>query len=404
MRILYLLPYVPYPLNRGTYQRTYHLCRELARSHEVDLFCLDSDGEDHSADKKVFESFCRRVHFHPFQHKAWPCFLKKLLNPVPATVTRWYDRKAMQALKAFAAGENYDLIHFCDLVLWPYVQGLHSPATKVIDRSRVDLLFQQEEMTKLDLSLKQRLSRQEGLWKLKRYERMVAATVDATVVCGDDDAHFIHQHISPQATVHIIPNGVDASYFSHDAFPQKLAPDPTLFFCGTLDYSPNIQALQWYFEEIDPYIRDAIPHRRVCIAGLNPTDTVRELVKHSGVELHPNVPDVRPYYQRAWAHIVPLKIGGGTRLKIVESLSIGCPVISTTIGAQGLHHLESGRDLIRVDDKEAFARAVIHVLQDPGYREQLKEHGIQSVLGNYTWGQLGKDLSQRYLGMLEHKI
>lgn len=396
MRILIILPYVPYPLNRGTYYRAFHLARNLGRAAEVDLFCLDSEPEAVGPEREAaFASWTRRRCFAPFCFPDWLKLSQRLLRPEPATVHRWWTPEAAQALQTFVAGQDYDLVHFLDLVLWPYVASWQGRTPLVMDRSRVDLLFQTEELRTLKIPWKQRLLRWENWWKLKRYERKLAKCLTATVVCGWDDETFLRREVNRQMPIRVVANGVDETYFSRDLFPRQPEPQPTLLFCGAMDYTPNVDAIDWYFEACDPLVRRAVPERRVWIVGKNPAASVQRWGTLPGVEITGGVPDVRPYYQKAWGQLVPLRIGGGTRLKIVESLAIGCPVISTSIGAQGLH-LEHDRHLLLADTPEKMAQEVVRFLQDAALRDRLAEAGRQQVLACYTWERLGRELMDFY--------
>ncbi len=401
MTILVVLPYVPWPLNRGTYQRLFHLTRELARRHTVDLFCLDEEGGG-AAHAGVFTAFCRRFHVQPFAHPPWArLFPHRLFNPLPATIRHWEDAAARAALLTFAQGQAYDVVQFCDLVLWPYLRDLPTRAPRVMDRSRVDLLFQQEELARLRLSLKERLLRRENLWKLRRFERAAARALQATIVCGPDDATFLRAQVQADAPIQVLANGCDADFFSAVANPPQPAAAPTLLFCGAMDYSPNVDGIQWYFDAVDPLVRARLPTRRIFIVGRDPTPAVRALAAQPGVEVTGGVPDVRPYYQAAWGQIVPLRIGGGTRLKIVESLCIGCPVISTTIGAQGLD-LAHDQHLLLADEPPVLAEAVLRLLGDQALRERLGAAGRERVLARYTWPALGAQLSSFLESLAPH--
>lgn len=395
MKLLLVYPYVPYPVNRGTYHRVFNLARELARRHEVDLFCL-ADAAEAAAALPVFREFCARVAFHPFAHPPWPrLFPTRLLEPLPTTVTHWRQPGVQAALDGFAAGRAYDLVHFVDLVLWPYARALPASAPRVMDRSRVDLLFQQEELANLRLGLRDRLLRRENLWKLRRLERAAARALRATVVCGPDDETFLRREVDAAAPIFVLPNGVDPDYFAADRFPPAPDAAPTVLFCGALDYTPNVDGLGWYFAHADAALRAARPDRRILIVGKNPVPAVRDLGRIPGVTVVGEVPDVRPYYQRAWLQMVPLRIGGGTRLKITESLSIGCPVVSTTIGAQGLE-LRDGEHLRLADAPGDFGAALAQLLADAGLRDRLRAAGRAQVLANYTWPRLGARLSAHY--------
>jgi hypothetical protein len=154
-------------LTRGTFHRVFNLARELGKRHEIDLFCLDdAQSETH---QKVFAAFSKRIHFQPFKHPPWEQLLpKRLFDPAPATVSHRKDAAAVASLKAFASGEAYDLVHFCDLVMWPYVASLGGRHLRVMDRSRVELLFESEELANLKLGPKQKFLRWENLSKLRR--------------------------------------------------------------------------------------------------------------------------------------------------------------------------------------------------------------------------------------------
>ncbi len=407
MKLLLVYPYIPYPLDRGTYHRVFNLARELGRRHEVDLFCLDEEGADTPEARAVFAEFTRRFEVVPFQHPPWPrLFPDRLLNMTPTTVAHWTNSSVAAALRKFTDGQFYDLVHFCDLVMWQYVSqipqvnstypyhGTDSPL-RVMDRSRVDLLFQTEEFNNLKLSGKEKFLRQENLWKLRRYERKVAALLDATVVCGPDDKTFLNANVPEAREIKVLANGVDEAFFRREDFPPTPDPEPTILFCGAMDYSPNVNGLAWYFQHADALVREKLPQRKVLIVGKNPLDSVKAHGAVPGVTVTGGVPDVRPYYQHAWVQMVPLLIGGGTRLKIVESLALGTPVVSTTIGAQGLV-LEDGTHLLLGDSPQDFAAALVRILGDDALRARVSEAGRERVLERYTWGQLGAELSAYY--------
>lgn len=395
MRILVVYPYAPYPIVRGTFQRTFHLLRELARHNTVDFFALDEGGAS-APHAQVFENFCERVHLQPFRHPAWPTMLgSRLVHPTPTTVRHWHDEAAHAALADFTAGQEYDLIHFCDLVMWPYVKRLPHRCPRVMDRSRVDLMFQSDELRTLPLSAKEKFGRRENLFKLGILERDAARHLDATVVCGPDDEIFLRAQVDPNANIFVLPNGCDPTFFDFAQHPPIPRADPTWLFCGAMDYSPNIDGIGWYFNTVDPEVRAKLPWRRVNIVGKSPTAAVQAHANLKGVTVTGEVPDVRPHYQSSMFQIVPLRIGGGTRLKIVESLSIGCPVISTTIGAQGLE-LRDGEHLLLADTPGEFARAALRLVADPTLRQRLRTAGRQQVLNLYGWPQLGARLHDFY--------
>jgi glycosyltransferase involved in cell wall biosynthesis len=394
VRILLVYPYVPYPLTRGTFHRVFNLALELGQRHQVDLFCLDDAKSQ--AQRHVFETFAKRVHFQPFAHPPWaPLFPKRLFDAVPATIMHWSDPAAAAALTEFASGRSYDLLHFCDLVMWPYVAALPGHHLRIVDRSRVDLMFQTEELANLELGTKEKWLRRENLWKLRRYERKVAAQLTATVVCGTEDEIFLRKEVPSASRIKVLPNGVDERYFRQEDFLPTPDPDPTILFCGAMDYSPNVSGLGWYFAHCDDEVRRLAPNRRILIVGKSPVSRVQAYAALPGVTVTGEVPDVRPYYQRAWLQMVPLWIGGGTRLKIAESLAMGTPVVSTTIGAQGLA-LRHEVHLLLADTPGDFSKMLVRLLASAVLRKKLAAAGRQHILQNYTWSRLGSELSLYY--------
>ncbi len=395
MRLLVVYPYIPFPIDRGTYQRTFHVLRSLARNHQVDLLAL-TEGGARREHRPVFAEFCRRVEFVPFAHPPWPRLVPdRLLHPLPTTVRHWRLPRVAEAIDRFSEGQPYDLVHVCDLVMAQYFfNGLgHLPLA--VDRSRVDWQFQLAQRETLSRGVRQALLDWENLAKLQRFERRVARRAAVQVVCGPDDAAFIRKRISRDVPVQVIPNGVDLDYFAPTASAEPRASDPTVLFCGAMDYTPNIDALRWFFGEMHGALLRRVPTLRVLIVGQAPTAEVRAYAHRRGVTVTGGVPDVRPFYRRAWLQIVPLRIGGGTRLKIPESMAMGTPVVSTTTGAQGLA-LRHGDDLLLADSPATFVDATAQALQQPALRARLEQEGMRTVRARLSWSRLGQQLSDYY--------
>lgn len=394
MNLLVVYPYIPYPLDRGTYQRTFHLLRGLAARHTVDLIALSENGErlEHAP---VFEEFCREVRFVPFSHPEWDkLFPKRLLNPVPSTIRHWRCEELARVIREQIAKHHYDAVHVCDIVLAQYFLREHRDIPLVVDRSRVDLQFQSQQCRFAGGSLKEKFLAWENMAKLWFYERRVARRCRRQILCGPDDEVFVRTHISRNVPLKVIPNGVDPAFFHHD--PAATTDEaPTIVFCGAMDYTPNVDALRWYFSGIHHRVAAAVPKLRVLIVGRGAGAEIQAYGKIEGVTVTGGVPDVRPYYRRSWLQIVPLRIGGGTRLKILESLSIGVPVVSTTIGAQGLG-LVHGSDALLADSAEEFAARIVDGLSSDLLRERLRQRGIAKAHAEFTWDSIGRRLSDTY--------
>jgi polysaccharide biosynthesis protein PslH len=396
VKILVVYPYVPYPLDRGTYQRTFHLLRELARAHEITLIALTEKGEGF-AHKPLFEQFCERVEFVPFVHPPWPKFFPdRLLNATPVSIGHWKSAELDRKIDEVLSQTKFDFVHVCDLVMADYfLKGERAKLPLVVDRSRVDLQYQLAEHSRMNFPLRTRMLRYEGYFKMWRYERKVAKRAKLEVVCGPDDETFLRKHINANMGIQVLVNGVDLDFFCTGEDDASRASEPTVIFCGAMDYNPNIDALRWYFSEIHDPLHKQIPNLRVLVVGKDPIPEVKAYSTKPGVTVTGSVPDVRPYYRQAWMQIVPLRIGGGTRLKIVESLAIRTPVISTTIGAQGLD-LQHGKDILLADTAEDFVKETARALKDAQLRKQLEVAGLQTARIRFSWKMIGAQLARRY--------
>jgi glycosyltransferase involved in cell wall biosynthesis len=363
--------------------------------HEVDLLALAENGEG-SCFQNIFEEFCGRVRVVSFEHPEWEKLVpKRLLNPMPSTIAHWSIPGAAKAIDEMLAGGSYDAVHVLDLVLAQFFLDEHAEIPLVLDRTRVDLQYQLMEHKRVASSLKNRLLNYENYSKLWAFEKKVAKRCVLQVLCGQDDEDFVRQYISRSVPLAVIPNGVDLDYFHPAASDAPRNARPTVIFCGAMDYTPNVDALRWYFSEIHDPLRARIPDLNVLIVGKDPLPEVKAYGSKPGVTVTGGVPDVRPYYKQAWLQIVPLRIGGGTRLKIVESLGIGTPVVSTRIGAQGLDLIHE-HDILYADTAEEFIHETARALGDARLRSILAENGSASAHARLSWHRLGAGLREAY--------
>jgi polysaccharide biosynthesis protein PslH len=395
MRILAFYPYVPWPLDRGAYHRAYHLLKALSADYTVDLLALAENSKG-AQFAPVFSEFCDRVHIMPFKHPQWQrLFPKRLLNPLPSTIAHWTIPSVRKLLSRILSEQSYDAVHVLDLVLAQYLLAENASIPLVLDRTRVDLQYQLMEFQRLRFSPKDRLLNLESYAKLFAFERRVAKRTAVQVLCGPDDESFVRKYISRTAPLAVVPNGVDLVYFHPASSAEPRAAAPTIIFCGAMDYNPNVDALRWYFGAIHAGLKEQVPDLQVLIVGKDPISEVKGYSALPGVTVTGGVPDVRPYYRRAWLQIVPLRIGGGTRLKIVESLGIGTPVVSTRIGAQGLD-LEHHFDILYADTVSEFISQTARALRDSQLRATLEKNGRASAEKRLSWKKLGADLCRAY--------
>jgi glycosyltransferase involved in cell wall biosynthesis len=176
-----------------------------------------------------------------------------------------------------------------------------------------------------------------------------------------------------------------------------------MVFCGSMDWHPNEDAVVYFAEAILPRIRAEVPEATLTVVGRNPSDRLRQVASQAGIVVTGTVEDVRPAVGEAAVYVVPLRAGGGTRLKIFEALSMSKAVVSTTVGAEGLG-LESGRHFVAADEPPQFAREVVGLLRDPERRRRLGEAGRQLMEARYSWDMVARDFEQRCAELVSGEV
>ena len=228
------------------------------------------------------------------------------------------------------------------------------------------------------------------------YEGRTLARFDGVLAVSDADRQTFAA-LYPDAIrqpVHVVPTGVDTDYFA----PAPSDPaSRTIVFTGSMDWLPNEDSMQFFCRDILPRIRAAEPDVRLSIVGRAPTPAVKRLAEDGGVHVTGSVDDVRPYIREAAIYIVPLRIGGGTRLKIFEAMAMGKAVVSTTVGAEGLP-VTDGEHVILADQPETFAAAVVGLLRDPDRRAHIAAAARRLVVEQYDWSAVAGTLEDALAG------
>lgn len=232
---------------------------------------------------------------------------------------------------------------------------------------------------------------------LKRYELATLGRADLVIVTSEREREALRA-LLPRQRVAVAPNGVDIARFAPrvpgvpDGAPPEIA--GRVVFTGSMDYHPNEQAVRFFAEQCWPLVRAARPDATWTIVGANPPASVTRLADETaGIIVTGSVPDTRPYIAQAQVAIAPLRVGGGTRLKILEALAMGKPMVSTSLGAEGLD-LVAEEHLLIADEPSAFAQAVVRALDDAQLRARLGAAGRAAVVREYSWERSGRALQQ----------
>lgn len=396
MRILWVKIGGLWPANSGGRLRSYHIIEQLSHQHEVTVVTTRREDED-PAELPEHLPRCEKVisiaHTAPKHGSAGfiGALMRSWFSPLPVDLYKYRVEEMRRVVGRLLRGGSYDLVVADFLTGLPNVPLDTSPAS--IGRVPVVLFTHNVEhmiwkrlcenernpLKRLLLALEWR--------KMRRYERRACQLADVTLTVSETDKQLFNA-LAPAANIHAIPTGVDIDYFAPAAEPKEQRLE--LVFSGSMDWFPNEDAMIWFMQDILPLIRQQEPGVTLTIVGRNPSAKLQRMALAHEVLVTGTVDDVRPSVRHASVYIVPLRVGGGTRLKIFEALAMGKAIVSTTVGAEGLP-LEDGRHLILADTPEAFASRVLALITDPALRARLGRAGRDLVQARYSWRRVAND-------------
>lgn len=388
--VLFLTHTAPLPLVSGERIRNFNLMRQLAaRGWGVSLFSLARPGDVSQEDRRELGELCDRVVLEDFA----PSSVERALRLTRNVVLRrafhsdfFVSSDALARFRGGMAGEAFDVIIVGQLHMYPYLppelRGVAVLDALNVESQRVAAMARTDP-----LSVRGLAARFQGR-AVEAFEREAVERLARTIAVSEAErAHF--EELAP-GRVDLVPNGVDCARYH----PRSTQPrDRRILFVGSLDYSANVDAVKHLLRDVVPKMR----HRdaAVQLVGSHPRRSVFREAKSAGgnVEVAGQVADVRPYFQGCRVFVVPLRFGGGTRLKILEALAQGVPVVSTSVGCEGLD-VVNGRDLLVADDPEEFAGCIDRLLEDDELCRELGEHGRATMEARYDWSRIAGRFEQ----------
>ena len=396
MKILFLSPTVPFPLTDGGRIRVFNLLKQIAQKSEVTLLALETQPTDAEGVAQL-QQLGIQVHLVPNAPTLPRLSLGTLANAFfkrqPITVAR-YDLPAYrQKFKELIATDTFDLVHY---------EMFHTAQFQT-ETDLPSVLSQQN----VDSAIWRRLCGETvnpfykfAYWTqqlaFQRYERVLSPKFDAVTCTSDIDAAVFQRHCT-EDVIEIIPNGVDVAHYQ----PNFSAEAPAhLIYIGSMDWYPNEDAVSFFADEVLPKIHAEVPDVKFSIVGGNPSARVQKLAEKEGIVVTGRVPEIKPYFAEATVFVVPLRIGSGTRLKILEALAMGKAIVSTSVGAEGLD-LKDGEEIFIADESTAFADAVTRLLTDPTLRRRIGENGRARVERDYDWRSIGEKLHTLYESLIK---
>lgn len=388
-RVLVLATWFPYPPDNGSRHRLWALLSGLGERYEVDLLgivdeAVAPDAIAHARERCAHVEVVHRRPFRPRSARAVAAFLHRLPRAVVATDTP----EAHAAVERLVADRGYDAVVVSQIHVARYAMGL-SGLVRVLD----DLEPNGLRSASPESSLRGRL-RDALTWvKVQRYVETVVGTFDATVVVSEQEREAVLE-LAPDARVEVVPNGVDTDV---NRVGLAEAERDTMVYAGAPTFGANLEAVRWFAAEVLPAVRASRPGARFVVTGRVDSLPPESLPVASGLTYAGYLDDVRPAIASSWCSVIPLRRGGGTRLKVLESLALGTPVVSTSKGVEGLD-LVPGEEVLVADTAEAFAATVIDLMQDAPRRAALAVAGRRAVEERYDWQPIARRFTDLVAG------
>lgn len=405
MRVLQFAPRVCWPLDTGAKLRNYHLARVLAKHAQITLLAF-VDAEQSLADLENLYAQVIAVQ----RDRAYTVskILRGAFGDSPLPVMNYTTDSMKQMLERVLHEQDFDVVQVESVHLMAYLPTIRAARNRplaVCDwhniESELMLRYSEHEPNVLRRAYARKTAR-----LMSEFEKRAMHEFDAHLVVSERDAERLRL-INAEASIFVIENGVDTAYYSdepveqaHAAWPVQPARNESaktnrIVFVGSMDYHANVDGVAGFAREVWPRLRDRQPELVFTIVGRDPLPQVRELERISGVEVTGTVDDVRPFYREALASVVPLNVGGGSRLKILEAMAAGVPVVSTSLGAEGLK-LRHGENILIADSSEQLVESISSVVENADLRKRLSEAGRALVVNRYDWSTLGALLFRIY--------
>jgi sugar transferase (PEP-CTERM/EpsH1 system associated) len=398
VRILFITDYLPYPLISGDRIRVYHLIRRIANQHQVWLAAL-LETPSRAKDLSHLGEFCQAVETaywrrrHPLAHL--PGLLRFALKGTPLELKFVYSEELTRKISQLVSKVDFDIVEIQPSNMAIYLEALPVSARCKCVLTFHNIGFQQfARISRYERRLGRKMRALLFSWMMRRWEPRYAERFDCCATVSEVDRDLLMMANS-RLQVEVIPNGVDTHLYQ--PLPYE-GTTPALMFVGNMDYPPNIDAVVFFCQEVFPHIRRMIPDVEVWIIGTSPAPEVRQL-DGSGVHVTGQVEDIVPYYERSAICVVPLRAGGGTRLKILEAMALGRPVVSTSVGAEGLNVVD-GQHLLIADSPEQLTEKTVLLLTEREVYQHIVTNARKLVVTWYDWDVVAGRLMQVYADLM----
>jgi len=394
LRILWLKTELLHPVDKGGKIRTFHMLKELKREHHITYLTLDDGSGAPDAEERATE-YCHEL--VRVEHRTRAKFsagfygelAANLVSPLPYFMKKYKSAGMRREIERLAASGQFDVL-VCDFLQPGVNLPPRLPLATVLFQHNVEAMIWKRHYEVQTNPLKK--SYLYGQWrKSHAYERAACRRFDHVVAVSAEDRETMERAYGLKS-VSDVPTGVDTEFFRPRG--EERREPHNLVFTGSMDWLPNEDAIQFFTREIMPRIRERVPGATLTVVGRNPYASLVELGKRdSSIIVTGRVEDVRPYMERAAAYIVPMRVGGGTRLKIYEAMAMEKPIVSTTVGAEGLP-VANGRELLLADTAKDFAASVVRVLTDEAEARELGARAAVAVREKFSWDKVSEAFAE----------
>ncbi len=396
MKILHAMPYPPVPPTFGGALRIYHLLKHMSLRHNVTVVTYGGR-DDYRLLREHFGNRLENIHLLPYpwtQHhrRIGQCYA--LLTKQSFTHLITYTHTMQQLIDQLLQKNEFDIVQLEFAIMGTF--NFKTDAVKILDAHNVEY-DNFRRMGESAPSLGRRLYYQREYKAFLSEEIEACRKNDAIFVTSPRDKAILDNDV-PEIPKYVIPNGVDTSYFTPSTGPVE---PYSLVFTGMMGYVPNYDGMLYFLSEIFPRILKKIPQAKIYIVGSRPPKRLLRQASNN-VIITGYVDDVRPYIQKSSVYVVPLRMGGGTRLKIVEAMAVNKPIVTTSIGCEGID-VQDGESLLVRDDPSSFANAVIELLHDKQKRERLAACGYEVAHMRYDWTIISRRMEECYENIF-HRI
>jgi sugar transferase (PEP-CTERM/EpsH1 system associated) len=395
MCVLQFAPRLCWPLDTGAKLRNYHLARVLAASASVSLLTFSESSQGKTELANVYKQV---VTIPREQGYSFGKLLRGAVGRTPLPLLNYTSEEMKQALAQTLNENDFNIIQIESIHLMKYlpvIRAAHNRPLVICDWHNVESdLMRQYAENQSNIARKTYARRTARL--MSQHEQQALNEFDAHIVVSEHDAERLRR-VNSGARILVIENGVDIDYYRD--FDQTTAKN-RIVFVGSMDYHANIEGAISFARNVWPIVHDQNRELIFTIVGRDPAAPVRELATIVGVEVTGSVEDVRPYYRAAVLAVVPLNVGGGSRLKVLEAMAAGVPVVSTTLGAEGLH-VTNGKNILLAESNDELAGAITILLEEAELRSQIISGGRKLVADRYGWSKLGTNLFDHYRELLQ---